>query len=137
MITVKIGDTIFTCDTPAQAVQIHQMAGSASVVASTPKYPTMAPVVSARLAIDPDAHNMPFAFIEHLKPLDGQYLDSTKMKELVGVQSEHGVGPRLAAWRRLLAKHSPPILLNDYITAQKNNSGTMIWAVHSGSGSGK
>ncbi len=127
MITVKIGATTFICDTASEAVNIHRLVANVPVAAASP--PTS--VQPATITKRPVAGNS-FAtdFLDTIKRYGGHTLDSNKMKDILGIASVQGVGPRLNSVRKALEASKPQILLNDYLTTQKNKEGKTVWSVH-------
>jgi len=127
-ITVRIGATTFLCDTAAEAAQIHRLVANAPIPTATTSVPRGASAAS--LPLDGGAPEL--EFLKKLESYIGHKIDATKMKELLGIKSEHGVGPKLAAYRRALEQQSPAILLSDYLAPMKQNDGTINWMVRAG-----
>jgi len=112
MIRLQIGNSIFSCDTPEEAVRIHRLAGG--VGGATPQQPNASQQTSPKAN---GQRGRGLDLIKKLSPHVGKELTSEELAKIVGAKGANGLGPKIHQLRLMLEKES--VVLDDYIERRK------------------
>lgn len=126
MIRVQVGSTVFECQSASEAVQVHNLLNATA--ASTLRHNTQPPVTALTKKTTKDYDYD--GFIARLKLENGKKLNGHQMKDVLGIDSVHGVGPKIRSITKGLLNLNPQIVLDTYMTMGTNIYGKKEWSVH-------
>lgn len=126
MIKVQIGETIFSCDTAKEAIEIHRLAQQAQESSTNHGRPRLSRPLSPAIP-QPELDELK-AFMEKLLPLRGEEVTAEELAKALGAEHSRGLGPLMAKIDRTVKKVPLDLERSDIVVRFARPEGTM-WKI--------